>query len=411
MSWQWMSAAFLLRVIIGCVYGYLYSHAKQDLSDTWKFFFDAEKQASIFQNNPLSFFSYDIVDHPIYSSNFGEDIFKQDQSFFNDLHDILFTRVVNFFNILSGNRYYINVIIFNIGMIWGSINMGRLLIKFLPSNKPIIIFFLFIYPSFLYWNAGVHRDGLAFWLLSTILFFSYKLSANKKSKHSFVLLFLILLELSFLFIFKIYWVLLVTPYLLLFLITYLKKAKNSHLYFIILSIIGLIFFASSSYFPTSYRLTEKLAEKQYNFLTDVHGTIRLNLPFLSSSIYSYFKVVPYALHNLFLTPAFQDWFSVVGIFALFGQCFFWGFLILFMIFPVKNWKTIMNQPFILFLLFFSISNYAIIGITIPYLSALIRYLINFQTFILIILGCIIDWNRIFALRIFKKININKFAKK
>lgn len=411
LSWQWMTAAFLLRIIIGTAYGYLYSHAKQDLSDTWKFFFDAKEQAYIFREHPLSFFTYDIIDHHIYSGSLVNDIFKQKHSFFNDQHDILFIRVVNFFNILSGERYYVNVLLFNMWMIWGSINFGKWLLRYLPNHKIVLLLFLFAFPSFLYWNSGVHRDGLAFWLFSTILYATQKLFSKKWSINSIFVSLCILIEILALFMFKIYWTILLIPFLSLLYIIEYKHIKKISIYFGVLTLIGILFFIASNKFPEAFRLSEKLAEKQHAFLTEVHGTIRLNLPFLNDSIISYFTIIPYAIRNLFFTPSFKDWFSPVGMFALFGQISLWLMLILAFIFPLKNWKLTLKQPVILFLFFFSACNLLLIGITIPYLSALIRYIVNFQTFILIILGCIIDWYRIFDLRIFKRNNMNKFVKK
>ncbi|QES90733.1 hypothetical protein [Rhizosphaericola mali] len=406
-----MSCAFFFRILIGITYGYLYSHIKSDLSDTWKFFLHAKDQIGIFQEHPLSFFTYDIIDHHIYSGSLTKDLFKQDQSFFNDLHDILFIRVVILFNFLSGNRYYANVILFNIWTIWGSINMGKWLLNYLPSNKRIIIFFLFLFPSFLFWNCGVHRDGLAFWVLSTILLSTHNLLSKDYSLISIWRSLFLFIQIVFLLVFKIYWVILLVPFLTLFYFVEKRKLKNSILIFSLFTVGGILFFALSIYFPNSFKLSEKLAEKQYAFLSEVHGTIKLQLPYLTSSILSYFAILPSSLRNLILTPSFKDWFSSVGILALFGQAFFWSFILLALVFPKRNWKSIINTPVVVFFLFFSLSNMLLIGITIPYLSALIRYIVNFQTFILIILGYIIDWYKIADLRIFKNININKFAKK
>ena len=176
---HWLIGLFVLKVAAGVAYGYYYSTIPdfEVSSDSWKFFFDAKKDTQLLYQNPLRYFT-SILDNP-YDKDYRH-LFSSVNSYWNDLKHIYMVKIVSLFNVLSGSRYYVNVIFFSFVTFFGPIAFIRVMNDVFPGKKLLITCTTFLLPSFLFWSSGIHKDGIVFLLMSLLVYVMYFALKEKK---------------------------------------------------------------------------------------------------------------------------------------------------------------------------------------------------------------------------------------
>ncbi len=127
-----------------------------------------------------------------------------------------------------------------------------------------------------------------------------------------------------------------------------------------------------------------MAERQKAFL-QLSGNSYLSIDTLSGAFYSYIKILPAALNHVFIRPYFSEANGILNILS-FLEILFFFFLVIRMIFkPSRFFKQLLNDPLILSLIVIGFLNYLIIGYTVPFLGAIVRYKSSFEILFLIVL--------------------------
>src|SRR5207248_8235882 len=136
----------------------------------WAYHYESLKEVSLLKTHPLDFFS-DLF-HNNYENGYSR-FFSSENSWWNDLKGNFFIKILAFFNLLSFNSYYINVIFYSFLSLFGPIALFRVMADVYPAKKIAVLLATFLIPSFLYWTSGLHKEGLIFTGLALVCFHFY----------------------------------------------------------------------------------------------------------------------------------------------------------------------------------------------------------------------------------------------
>ena len=367
---------FSIKVFTGCVYGYFFLHYYNG-DDTWFFHAESLKEYALLKTDPLAFITQDIFKNG-YTSNQFFTIFDSHNSFSKDLQDTLLIKLLAVFDVFSGGRYYVNVIFYNLFVFWGSYYLFLVVGKRYPEKMSVWFLLIFFFPPLLFWTSGIRKDGLSFALLcGFICQMNALLNLSDKAKHFiFAMLIWITLFLSRSFIgmslipVTIAWI-------------WAKAVKRSALaIYILASLIFTALFFATNFLSPSFNLPAKVAERQASFL-NLSGGSYLPIDKLDGTFGSYLKILPEALNHIFVRPYPWEAVNLLYFFSFAEIAFFFAMLIWAIVKPSRNYKKFFNDPFILSLIMLAFINYLIIGYTVPFMGAFIRYRSIFEIFFLI----------------------------
>lgn len=385
-------AAFLLKVAMGCLYGYIFLNYYGG-DDTWRYHFQSMEETALLKSDPLRFITslFDLNNETRYSS-----VFESVGSYWKELEYVLLIKLIAVFNLFSGGQYYINVIWFAFLVFWGGYYFYRLFsLSFAGYEKLMSLIFFFFIPM-VFWTSGIRKDGLILLFMSLIFHHSFILRKTKYWRSLLV----IAVSLFMLFLVRSFLLLTLIPVLLAWGISVQCKLPPWKTFGIIYFISILFFFLSGSFGPVDF--PRKISERQQEFFR-LKGGSEVKLDSLNKEPLSYLKVLPQALNHVFLRPYPGDQSSMLSRFSSLETWFMVLMLILAMLRPSTDAGHILRQPLVVAILFYSLSNYLLIGYTIPFLGAIVRYRIIFETLFLAILVRCIRWNAVPLLKSYIKL--------
>ena len=111
-------ACFLLKVLAGLIYGYIYSRQPYvTTSDAWQIFHGSLVEYNLFLHDPAGFFKTIFVFEGNTSfSNFS----PTESSYWNVLKEVILIKFEGLLNLFSFGNYYVNMVIFNALIFLGS---------------------------------------------------------------------------------------------------------------------------------------------------------------------------------------------------------------------------------------------------------------------------------------------------
>jgi hypothetical protein len=268
----------------------------------------------------------------------------------------------------------------------------KLLLFFFPNKKNILLVTLFFIPSIGFWLSGIRAEGLLVLFIGLISYYSYQWYLKKEILRFWWIVagftgFLIFRE----------------QYLLAFLLPFfcwiisMINPLKAIYYFIIGYVSALFIFLGSLIISPEKNLSAPLIARQQEFL-QLHGNTRFRLDSLQPSIQSFIKIFPQAFANTFLRPFFWEAKSPLQMMASLETIGFWVLIVLFIIYPEKDWKKILLQPLILLFLFYGVSQILLIGYVVPFPGAVVRYKSIPELLLTISLVLAIKWGDIYKLK-------------
>lgn len=369
---------FSIKIFTGCVYGYFFLHYYGG-DDTWFYHTESLKEYALLKTDPLAFITRDVFQNG-YTTNQFFTIFDSHNSFSKDLQDTLLIKLLAVFDVFSGGRYYVNVIFYNLLVFWGSYYLFLTVGKRYPEKLYVWFLLIFFFPPLLFWTSGIRKDGLSFALICG---FIYQMNAlfnsldKTRTKHYvFALLIWITLFLSRSFI-----AMSLIPVTIAWICARAVK-RNGLTIYITAALIFVILFFATSFLPSSFNLPVKVAERQASFL-NLSGGSYLPIDKLDGTFGSYLRIFPQALNHIFIRPYPWEAENLLYLFSFAEIAFFFSMLIWAIVKPSRSYKKFLNDPFILSLVTFAIINYVIIGYTVPFMGAFIRYRSIFEIFFLV----------------------------
>lgn len=361
-SYQWLAAGYITKVLAGMAYGYAYAHYFE-ISDSWMLYNESLKEYQYLLHNPSAFFSTDL------QFNNMTDVFSNaDNATWKNFDDNLFIKLLGILNILSGGNYYLTVVLFNFFPTLGLYYLYVTVQKSLASHKLLTFLLIFLLPSCLFWNSGIHKDGL-------IVFFSgaliYCICRSIYYRPNWKLTTVAIICFAFIFLFRNVTALLLVPGITAWIWSVSLGRKHYISYLVLYTVFFCLFFVSSLLSP-KFNLPLKLSEKQHEFLA-LKGNSLLPLTPLEPTVKSFVSVFPEAVNHVFLRPYPTE---VTGIFQLMS---FLENIFTFSILIIAIWKfrsnlsTALLHPFAIFLIALALSGLLLTGYIIPFTGAIVRY--------------------------------------
>lgn len=373
-----LAGLFWLYVLVGCIHGKILE--KDVVADTWGYHKFGGWEYDIYKKNPKEY----IVNlfQTGYAHGF-DGVFRTRDSYWNDLKTNLMAKLVSVFHIMTGMRYYVNLILFNFLIFFGHAGLYRFFRRYYPDASGWLVLAVFLVPSVIFFGGTLHKDGLMLALLG-ILLQQADAIWHREGK---LLLRLLVVSFSVLLMFFLrnYMVLLLMP--LLF-VAALHRWKSWSLKWMVpgMLLLGVgLFFGIGRLIP-SVNPPMLFIDKQTEFLALEPARTTLPLQKLEPDFSSFFQILPEAAQHAFLRPWPGDYrrSPVLGIFAL----EWYGYIGLVLI-SLKNRR---RHPAIVYLLvLYSLLMCLSFGYTVPVLAAIIRYRAIFLPFLLVPVLSQITW--------------------
>lgn len=364
-------AGFLIRVTIGCVYGFLFSHYFNG-DDTWRYHQQSIEETKRFIQDPVVFvrqlFAYEHyikhfeMTHPWESIQYG-----------------FFIKMLALFNILSGGAYYVNVVLFNMIVFWGAYYFYQLFVALFKAEKKWIGFLVFGFFPVVFWTSGIRKDGLLFLAIGFFLYSFYRFLHTKNR----MLLFGCLLSIFLMLLNRASMIYTLIPVSMAWWISF-HKSNPITWQIVILGIMLIL------YWMLPFSFTAFLIQKNHAFSLLI-GSSRVPLPILDDSFTSIAKALPYAIQNVFLSPLPNQLHNPLILCAGVETIGVILALLLFMCFPKRHLLNGSERSTIVALLTLCLLNYVFIGLIVPFLGAIVRYRSIFEW---ILFSCFIlgtDW--------------------
>ncbi len=386
---SWLTAGvFVCTVIAGMVGGRI-SESNPNL-DTWLYHREALTEYHLLFTDPANYFT-NLFDSG-YAHRYGG-LLQVDNNYWNDLKTNLIIKLISVFDIFSGGNYYINVIFFNFTIFFGHVGIYRVFKALYQPNKILLLLVVFFIPSLLFYSSTIHKDGLMLAATGIILYNVFTLLTQPGAMLK--RLFFISLALLLLFLFRNYMLFAMVPALTALLIA-AKSGLSPVKIFLWVYVVATVFFFASGYLFPAVNLPQYMVNKQEAFkaLGEAHTSIPLQKPEPTPAGFA--KLAPQAIQHAFLRPFVTDSRLSIMLLPLSVEVLLYEVLIILLLFFRKP-NPLLNDPFVLFCLFFAGTVCLIIGYTVPVIGAIVRYRSIFLPLLLAPVVFNIDWTKLLSL--------------
>jgi hypothetical protein len=381
----WLIGLFVLKVAAGVAFGWFYTTIPnyEQSADTWKFFFDAEKDTQVLLNDPVRYFT-SIYDNP-YDKDYRH-LFSSVNSYWNDLKHTYMVKIVSVFNVFTGSRYYVNVIFYSFITFFGPIAFIRVMNDVFPDRKLLITCGTFLFPSFLFWSSGIHKDGLIFTYISLLVFVVYfGMKKNKLGVKEFLLVGLLLM---LIFPVRNHVVLACVPGLFAWWLAE-KYFKRKWIAFVGVTILGTVAFFSAKYIHPKLDLPISIVLRNKDFIK-LGGNSFLPQRKLEPTFTGFVQNAPQALNHTLVRPYVTEFLSPLYLASALEILCIWILVsVWFFRFTDNPYKHSVVQ----FLFLVSMVLLLLTGYIVPQLGAIVRYRAIFFPFILVPIIATIAWKK------------------
>ena len=360
---QWWCAAFLMKVAVGILYGYIHSQSSAG-GDTWCFFRQGMRIHSFIARFGVSDY-LKMVFLPC-----REPIYHGLERWSNDFHygdesNYLLVRFHALAALISFGYYNVHVVFYNLISFAGVALLYSSFRKELGEKAGWVLIALCCIPGIAFWTSGMHKDGMA--LLGIALLFFSVMNPRK----SFFLNSLIALGgIALLLIVRPYIVFLFIPFMAVY---YFFGKEKKHLlwYYLTSAVLFFVFLLSLNSIIPGFSLLERIVWWQQEFCKLVSTSNTLYIPPLHANIVSFLSVLPYAFDHSLLRPYFWDSKNVFQIISSVHDLLLLIIFIVVVIYSIRK----KNKPSHLFYLSkgYVITLYGLLGLIVPNLGALVRY--------------------------------------
>jgi hypothetical protein len=388
-----LSLAFLFKVGLGCLYGYIYLHYYNG-DDTWNFHKDSLLDLVKLKHQTTRYFT-ELLPAETFAWA-GGTFLNGFSAWLHTLENDSIIKILSIADIFSGGNYYINVVFFNFILFWGHYWLFSFFVKEFPDKRKPLLWLIFFFPPLVFWLSGIRGDGLVLFFLALLLVhFRRWLYEHKKWS-----LFYCMIGIAGIIIYRSQVVLILIPALLAWFISVKFNRKPLATFLWVYAIGGLLFFASALVSPAK-NLPAVIAERQQGFLK-LHGT-RFQLDSLQPTLTSFVRVLPQSLSHTFIRPYFWEAKGALQIMTAVEIIVYWLLVLLAIIKRDIHSKQTLHKPLILFCLAVSLTLYIFIGYVIPFPGAIVRYKAIPELLMLSVAVICTNWS--FAKEISKKVYI------
>ena len=356
------SAAVLFKVLLGCLYGYIFLHYYGG-DDTWDYFNESKADTDILIKHPVQFFQEFL---PSFSMKITHGHVRDAVIFYIVHFEKWFmVKSLAILNLFSGKHYYIDLLFFDLLTIAGSFLLFKLLVSRFPKRAGLYYLLVFFIPSVSFWCSGIRAESLLL-LFITLALYNGKAYAQRPGWKSAAG---IIMALTGFLLLRIQYLALFLPAFLAYLLSIRKKRAGPQ-YFSRIYLIGLLIFIGSLFLPPDYSLARPIIHSQQAFF-ELHGNTRYRLDSLKSQPLSFLKLLPQAVANSSLRPYPWEGKGLLQSLSSIESLFLFAALLFFLLSDRK--KQMKPDPLLWLFLFFGIILLIAIGYTVPFPGAIVRY--------------------------------------
>ena len=368
---------FLLKISIGCVYGYWYFY--QEHADTWYFHKGALDEYNLLFSDPWNYLTN--LSHTDYPGGW-RNIFSNENSDWNDLKDHLVVKFISIMHIFSFGNYYVNVVIYSFITFFSFVFLYKGLSRFYGSINPAATIFLFLTPSCLFWTSGIHKDGLILLSISIVIYQLSKFSCQGTRRLKTWII--ITVAMMFMFILRSYAMLALVPAIIALVICRLRQVSPPKSFLVVYAM-GIAFFFLGGLIHSSTDFPQKIVNYRTEF-QQMPGDSRLSQGRLQPTVISFIRHTPEAVDHAMFRPYLWQAKSVMEIVA---GVEITGFLIIIII-TVFFHKHSSPRAVDWFLVSYSISVLLFIGFIVSFSGAIVRYRAIYLMLILVVCAQCLD---------------------
>ena len=348
------------------LYGYLFMRFYGG-DDTWQFHTLSLVEYNKLLHHPLQFIRDTFTET---GGSFSLDAaYSTTNSFWNDFEEVIFIRMLVLFDVLSFGNYYVNVVLFCFVIYLGHLLLYKLMAGYQPEATNFLLAGIFFYPVVLFWVSGIRKEGLLLLGMATVLYYFDKLMQRKGR---FITNILVCgAALVMLWLIRNMVVLCLAPALLAWFLRSRTGLRSLVVYPVVYGLCFCLFFFGDLV-PHVPDMAQKLADRQHSF-NELQGNTRLSLDSLDSTPFSYIRVLPQALNHGFFQPYLWQSKSPLHLVSALDVFLFFGFGAFCFYCRKKDWKHIIRSPLVMTCLLTALAGYLIVGYTIPFPGAFVRY--------------------------------------
>ncbi|MEO6932546.1 MAG: hypothetical protein ABI151_13015 [Chitinophagaceae bacterium] len=360
---------FLLKIIAGLVYGYIYSQqAFVTSSDAWRVFHASLPEYRLLLHDPLTFLKTSFIfEGDISYSNFTQ----AGSSYWNILKEVIIVKFEALLDVFSFGNYYVNLVIYSFLVLIGNNLFFRTLGMVFKESPYLNLFAAFLVPSMVFWTSAVYKDGLLFILMAVICYSTMRWMSGNRSFLSW--LFILIPALAGLFLLRTYLAALVIPALLAWIIAEKTGVAPLRIYLSVYILGGLAVFLLRPVFD----ITSLMASWQEAFLQLPANSAMPAKP-LASGINGLIKNLPQSLNFAFLRPVL--WENKGKQYLLFA----FELLVMQLLFVISLFRGFSPDrrqlAFRLFCFCLAFTGCLFLGYTVNIIGALVRYRCIFYPF-------------------------------
>lgn len=386
--------AYNLKLLAGVAIWYIYTYYYTDrgTGDQYRYFDDAAIMFEAFKQNPLYFFElfFDLGRNKAELKPYYELFMNWDKEYnyawvIDNRTVIRFNALVYFF---SWGNFHVHTLFMNMLSFTGLILLFKSVYPFFISKAKILFVAVFFMPTVLFWGSGVLKEGILIFGLGLFCFGFFKImhdEINIKNAIAFILGILVLTSI------KVYVLLCLVPAAITYYI--LRKVSFKKIWpvfgVIQLSLVLLIF--NLKWINPELDIANKLWFKRNDFVNvandwDAKSAIPA-IPFEKSAI-SILIHSPQAIYNALLRPTVFEIKSITYVLPAIENFCVLTLIALMLLFFKKPKRE--EQLFIMFALTFIVYLAVMIGLVTPILGAIVRYKLPLMPFILMIIICCLN---------------------
>lgn len=372
LSVQTISILFLGKIIAG-IFSCWY--ALDNSGDLLASFNNSLEQTAILKSKPMLFFSSTFKTgyanyEGLYSSH----------SFWNDLRYIFMDKLLAVLNLISFSNIYVNVLIYNAVIFLGHIAVYRVFISIWPNKKPAIIAGCFLLPSSLFFLSSVNKDSVFFFASAIVIYALYKMPELKWQYLKPKWICLLITGLLLMFVIRNFFLMAALQAVLVY---YLYPRINiKPVYFFTAWVLIMVVAVLSS-----ETIMHIISSRQNEFLKLGNARSLVEVPILKPDIKSFLEYFTISFQIIFFKPSIWDSYNIYFFLGSLEIHLYQVLIIAAIFFKIKNKIKIVPQRLGVFGVFFSLTAFIIIGYTIPYIGAVVRYKSAFLPFFITPLLC------------------------
>ncbi len=381
---DYLIPAYIAKVIgslaVSLIYDFYYEGG-----DTQMYYFGAKSLFNSFFDSPVYTYKIFTMTAGEYTEDIKEYVLATRYYFVH--YELTIVKIAGVFSFFTLACYTSMSLCFAMYSLLGSWKLFDLLCKLYPDlTRELAISFFFL-PSIIFWGSGLLKDSITFGSLCLMVYCSYRIFIDRKISFR-ILLFLIYAILSMLWI-KPYIFLSSFPAVLLFVfLHYQAKFKVKFLKVIIFPIL-IVVFISISYIVAN-NLKEQLGKFSLENLTNTMQSFQgwhqaeaemsgnssgYTLGDMDYSTFGILKKFPLAVNVTFFQPyPWQVHKPLIALSCL--ESMFFLIITTYVIIRVgfrKSFAIIIDNPLLIFCMFFSIIFAFAVGMTSYNFGALVRY--------------------------------------